>query len=55
MTDGKSFEPRATVFPKEDRVATNCLPIPLSQRSGLIVSGPKNPTLPQLVAKFEPG
>src|SRR5919112_1349179 len=29
-------------------------PIPLFQRSGSIVKGPKNPTLPQLVAKLEP-
>src|SRR5262245_7760240 len=32
----------------------NRLATPLSQKSGRIVSGPKNPTLPQLVRKFEP-
>jgi len=30
------------------------LPTPRSQKSGRIVKGPKKPTLPQLVAKFEP-
>src|ERR687893_1768223 len=29
-------------------------PIPLFQRSGSTVNGPKKPTLPQLVAKLEP-
>src|SRR5262245_17725657 len=32
----------------------NRLATPLSQKSGRIVSGPKNPTLPQLLRKFEP-
>jgi hypothetical protein len=30
------------------------LPTPWSHRSGRTVNGPKNPTLPQLVAKFDP-
>src|SRR5262245_3907427 len=34
--------------------SNNRLATPLSQKSGRIVSGPKNPTLPQLVKKFEP-